>query len=180
MKNTALLIVDVQTALVNYKPFNIENTLSNIKALADSCRENKTEVIYVQHDEKTGVLEPFSSGWEIHSSIDPKPGEKIFRKTYNSAFKNTTLDEYLKSRNINTIILVGMQTEYCIDTTCRVAFENGYKLLMPENTNTTFNNGSLSGRELYEYHNFRIFKDRFAEVKSVEEVITGLKKNNYD
>jgi nicotinamidase-related amidase len=171
MKNTALLIVDVQNALVDEKPFNLNKTLFNIKELLDICRINGIEVIYIQHDGKEeDNLEPFSHGWDIHDSIYPKKGEKIIRKTYNSAFKNTELEEYLNRKNIQTLILVGMQTEYCIDTTCRVAFDKGYKLIMPEQTNTTFDNGDLSGSEIYEYHNFRIFKDRFAEVKSLDEI----------
>lgn len=171
MNNIALLIVDVQNALVDEKPFNIDKTLSNIKELLDACRKNKTEVIYIQHDGKNGgELEPFSNGWEIHNSISPKQGEKVIHKTYNSAFKYTELEEYLNSKNIQTLILVGMQTEYCIDTTCRVAFDKGYKLIMPEQTNTTFDNGDLSGSDIFEYHNFRIFKDRFAEVEKLDVV----------
>lgn len=171
MKNTALLIVDVQNGLVEENPFNVDKTLLNIRELSDVCRENNIEIIYVQHDGETGDdLEPFTHGWKIHASIAPKEGEKTVRKAYNSAFKNTELEEYLKDRNIQTLILVGMQTEYCIDTSCRVAFEKGYNLIMPEQTNTTFDNGIFSGKEIYEYHNFKLFKDRFADVISVEEM----------
>jgi nicotinamidase-related amidase len=171
MANTALLIVDVQNALVDEKPFNIEKVLGNIKKLLDTCRENRIEIIYIQHDgEKEDNLEPFSDGWDINKSIYPKPEEKIIRKTYNSAFKNTVLEDYLNSKSIKTLILVGMQTEYCIDTTCRVAFDKGYKLVMPEETNTTFDNGTLSAGEIYRYHNFNIFKDRFAEVRSLDQI----------
>lgn len=177
MENTALLIVDVQNALVDEKPFNIDRILFNIKELSDACRVNGIEVIYIQHDgEKEDNLEPLSHGWDIHNSIYPEQGEKIIRKTHNSAFKNTELEEYLARKNIETLILVGMQTEYCIDTTCRVTFEKGYKLIMPEETNTTFDNGDLSGSEIYTYHNFRIFKDRFAEVKSLDDIIARIKK----
>ena len=130
MKNTALLIIDVQNELVEAGPFNIDKTLSNIQILTDVCRENGIEVIYSQHDEdEIEELKIFSYGWEIHSSICPKPGEKVIWKNYNSAFKNTELDEYLKSKDIQTLIIVGMQTEYCIDTTCRIAFEKGYKII---------------------------------------------------
>ncbi|AGK96134.1 cysteine hydrolase family protein [Clostridium pasteurianum] len=178
MKDIALLIVDVQNALVDDKPFNIDRILMNIKKLLDVCRSNKIEVIYVQHDgEKEDNLEPFSKGWDIHKSISPKQGEKIIRKTYNSSFKNTYLEEYLNSKNIKELLLVGMQTEYCIDTTCRVAFEKGYKLIMPEDTNTTFDNGDLSAKEVYQYHNFRIFKNRFAKVENIDRIIQEI--SNY-
>lgn len=89
MGKTALLIVDVQNALVDEKPYNIEKVLGNIKKLLDKCRENETEVTYIQHDgENKDTLEPFSYGWDIHKSIYHKSGDKIIRKTYNSAFKD--------------------------------------------------------------------------------------------
>ena len=172
MTSTALLIVDVQNALVDEKPFNIERVLVNIKNLLNTCRENGIEVVYIQHDgEKKDTLEPFSYGWDIHKSIYPNQDEKVIRKTYCSSFKDTELEEYLNSKSIQTLILVGMQTEYCIDTTCRVAFDKGYKLIMPEETNTTFDNGNLSAGDIYEYHNFSIFKDRFAEVNPLPVVL---------
>lgn len=178
MKDIALLIVDVQNALIDDTPFNGDKILINIKKLLDVCRANKIEVIYVQHDgEREENLEPFSMGWDIHKSIYPEQGEKIIRKTYNSSFKNTYLEEYLNSKNIKELILVGMQTEYCVDTTCRVAFEKGYKLIMPENTNTTFDNGDLSAKDVYEYHNFRIFKNRFARVENLNKIIMEINNN---
>lgn len=175
MDNTALLIVDVQNALVSDKPYNLEATLINIKKLLEACRRSGQEIIYIQHDGVSDEnLEPFSKGWDIHSTIYPKKDEKRIRKAYNSAFKETELEGYLKAKNITSLILVGMQTEYCIDTTCRVAFEKGYKLIMPEYTNTTFDNGSLTGKEIYEHHNLRIFKNQFAKMEDVEKVIQDL------
>lgn len=174
MYNTILLIVDVQTALVKGNPYNIENTLANIKKLADACREKSIEVVYIQHDELSGDFKPNTEGWEIYKDIYPMPGEKIIRKTFNSAFKNTELEDYLNSKNIHTLIITGMQTEYCLDTTIRVAFEKGYRLIVPEETNTTFDNDLLTGKEIYNHHNFKIFKDRFAEVKKLEDVIADI------
>lgn len=172
MKNTALLVIDVQNALVSAGPFAVEETIRNIKRLIKTCRENNVEVIYVQHNDNAGEeLEPNSYGWRIYEEISPAVNEKVISKNYNSAFKNTCLKEYLHSKNINELIITGMQTEYCIDTTCKVAFEYGYKLIIPEKTNTTFNNGNISAEDLYNYYNSRIFKDRFATVETVENTI---------
>ncbi|AWK52484.1 cysteine hydrolase [Clostridium beijerinckii] len=157
MNKTVLLVVDFQEGLVVGNPFNKENTINNIKLLIKECRHKKVEVIYVRHDGgKGGELEFGSEGWQIYNPIAPKEGEKIIEKKYNSAFKNTELKEYLNEKNIGTIILVGMQTEYCIDTTCKVAFEHGFKLIIPEETNTTFDNEYMSGKEIHDYYNFKI------------------------
>ena len=103
-----------------------------------------------------------------------KEGKKIIEKQYNSAFKNTELKEYLNEKNINTIILAGIQTEYCIDTMCKVAFEYGFKLIIPEETNTKFVNDYMTGKDIYEYYNFKIWKNRFATLVKVHDIIKGL------
>lgn len=145
MKKLALLVIDVQNVLVYGKPFAIDEIISNIKTLLNISRENNVEVIYVQHNGKVGSeIEPNSDGWQIYEKIKPNPNEKIFFKNYNSAFKETNLHEYLKSKDINELIITGMQTDYCIDTTVKVAFEHGFQIIIPEKTNTTFANGDIS------------------------------------
>ena len=172
MKNIGLLVVDMQEALVKEKPYNEEITINNIELLINKCRENNVEVIYVRHDGgKDDELEYGSEGWQIHSKIAPMEGEKIVEKRFNSSFRNTDLRGYLKERNIDTIILVGMQTEYCFDATCKVAFEYGFDVIIPEGANTTFDNEYMSGKKIYEYYNFKIWKNRFAKLEKVEEVI---------
>ena len=178
LNHSVLLIVDVQTALINEHPYNEQNVLNNIKSLISVARDNKTEVIYVRHDDgPSGDLEYGTDGWQIYAMIAPARDEKIFDKQYNSAFLNTGLKKYLDSKEINTIILVGLQTEYCIDTTCKSAFEYGYKVIIPEETNTTFDNEYLSGEKLYAFYNYKIWNNRFADVPSVENVLKMLSTN---
>lgn len=178
MKNTALLVIDVQNALVSANPFEIEEVIANIKALIKTCRENNIEVIYVQHeDEIGGELEPNSDGWKIYDEIKPNPNETIISKNYNSAFKCTTLKSYLDSKGITDLIITGMQTDYCIDTSCKVAFEYGFKLIIPEKTNTTFDNGNILAKDLYAHYNFNIFKDRFATLENMNTLVSKLNSN---
>ena len=167
-----LLVIDVQNALVAAMPYARDEVIGNIKRLIDSCRQNNIEVIYVQHNDKPGgELEPNTEGWKIYGEIAPQDGEKVIVKNFNSAFKKTDLKEYLEKNGISQLIITGMQTEYCIDSTCKVAFEYGYELIIPEKTNTTFDNGGIAARDLYEHYNFNIFADRFGVVENIEETI---------
>ena len=178
MKKIALLIIDVQNALVKDNPYKFNEVITNIQILIDYCRNNNTEIIYIQHNSEEGsCLEPNTYGWQIYNKIAPLSDEKVISKNYNSAFKETSLREYLDSKNITDLIIVGMQTEYCIDTTCKVAFEYGYNIIMPNLTNTTFDNGSTSAENIYEHYNFNIFKDRFATVESVDETLERIQNN---
>jgi len=175
MKDTVLLVVDVQTALILAHPYNEEKMINNIKHLILFCREKNIEIVYIQHDGGTGdELECDSDGWQIYKDITPHLGEKIFDKHYNSAFKSTGLKDYLDSKNIKNIILVGMQTEYCMDTTCKIAFEYGYNIIIPEETTSTYDNSYFTGKILYEYYLYKIWKDRFAKVISMDELEKSL------
>jgi nicotinamidase-related amidase len=175
MRNIALLVVDVQAALIAGHPYNERTVVENIKKLVAVARKHKTEVIYVRHDDGKGEeLEYGSDGWKIYSEVAPVDGEKVFDKRYNSAFKDTGLKEYLEARGADTLVLTGLQTEYCIDATIKVAFEYGFKLMIPEGTNTTFDNDYMSGERLYEFYNHKIWDTRFASVVTVEDTVRVL------
>ncbi|MGG7098935.1 cysteine hydrolase family protein [Clostridium sardiniense] len=179
MSNIVLLVVDVQNTLINEHPYNEERVIENIKKLILTARDNKKEVVYVRHDGGQGTeFENGTYGWQVYNEIVPNSNELIFEKQYNSAFYKTDLKIYLDNNNIDTIILVGLQTEYCIDATCKSAFDYGYKIIMPEETNTTFDNDYLSGEKLYEFYNYKIWNKRFADVISIEKVIKILESNS--
>lgn len=175
MDNTVLLVVDVQTALVEGHPYNENTVVTNIKNMISTCRGQGIEVIYVRHDGGLGdELERNTVGWNIYDEISPMDNEKVFDKQYNSAFRDTGLKEYLECKDINTIILVGMQTEYCIDATCKVAFEYGYNVIIPEDTTTTYDNAILSGKELSDYYTQYIWNHRYAKMVSIEQLSEDL------
>lgn len=172
---SAVFVVDVQDAAVARGPYRGDLVLTNVARLIGACRTAGVEVIHVQHDGEPGSeFEPGSQRWEILAAVRPDTGEKIVCKRFNSAFRETDLRSYLDVRGIRTLILVGIQTEYCIDTTCRVAFENGFAVLVPEMTNTMFDNGELTASQIYDYHNRRIFDSRFAVLRSMAETLRAV------
>lgn len=175
MGRKALLVIDVQNFLVWGRPFDIDNVIINIKRLIKSCRDNGVEVIYIQHQNSQG-LNQVSEGWQIYDEVKPLPGEKVIAKIFNSAFRDTELKSYLESRCITDLILTGMQTQYCFDTTCKVAFEYGYKVTVAEHTHTTFDDkeNNLTGEQIYNFYTYAIFDGIFAVVKSCDEVINDL------
>lgn|GEM_PF-6532166 len=90
MNYDALIIIDMQTALVEAGPYNKTVVVTNIKELLHGCRERKIPVIYIQHDGGTGdELEHGSIRWTMYKEISPLPNEKVFEKHYNSAFRRT-------------------------------------------------------------------------------------------
>ncbi len=172
MENMILLVVDVQTLLVEEHPHHEAKVLANIQNLIREARSNQVEIVYVRHDDGVGTeLEVGTPGWQIFPSVAPEVNEKIVDKQFNSAFHKTDLQTYLTHKGIDTIILVGMQTEYCIDATLRSAFDLGYKVLIPLDTNTTYDNAYMDAETLLDYYHNAIWDNRFAKVVTMEQAI---------
>ncbi len=164
----ALLMIDVQNALVEAKPYQITKRIAIWKRAISWARESGIEVIFIQHQDDD-IIEG-SHGWQIYSELAPKQAEKKISKSYNSAFKNTGLKAYLDEQGIESLIIAGMQTEYCVDTTIKVAFEYGYTIFVIENGTTTFEAEDIEATTLIEHYE-NIWADRFAEVDFLEELI---------
>ena len=95
--------------------------------------------------------------------------EKVFQKRYNSIFKETGLKEYLDQQGIEQLVLCGMQTEYCVDTSVKVGFEYGYKLVIPEGAVTTFDGEDIPAETLNEFYE-NIWAERFADVLDYKSI----------
>lgn len=174
---TALLVVDVQEDAVGPGLYAAETVLANIGLLVAECRGHGVEVVFVQHDgEVEGEYQPGTAGWQIHGSVRPEPGERVVRKKSNSAFRGTDLRSYLASRGVDALMIVGLHTPYCVDTTVRAAFEYGFHVIVPEMTNSAFGYGELTGEQIYRYHNYGLFCDRFAELLPMDEAAARIRR----
>ena len=145
--------------------------------LIEKARENNVEVIYVRHDDGEGqALTRGTDGFEIYEEIAPMSVEQIFDKFVNSSFNGTGLLEYLRGKGEKEIIVVGLQTEYCIDATVKCGFEHGFRVIVPKYSNSTFDNEFMSAEQSYRYYNEFMWKNRYAECISVEEVISMMEE----
>ena len=175
MKEIALLVVDVQKGLIDYHPYRANELLEEIRALTGRARANEVEVVYVRHCEDKGLLMPGTATWQVYPAIAPLEGERVFDKRFSSAFKETGLDEYLRGQGVKTLVICGMQTEYCIDATLKSAFERGYKVYMPEGGSTTYNNRLFTADSLVDFYEKDIWNGRFADVLPLDEALALLR-----
>ena len=173
-----LLVVDTQKAITNDKLYQFDLFKSRVIELIRTARNNKIEVIFVRHDDGIGnELTKGNDGFEIYDGFQPLNGELIFDKNVNSAFKDTGLLEYLRQKEENTIIIVGLQTDYCIDATIKSGFEHGFKMIVPANANSTVDNQYMTAEQSYHYYNEFMWNGRYAECISVEATISLMKKS---
>lgn len=171
-----LLVVDTQKLITNKDLYNFDLFVSNVKKLINTARGNNIEVIYVRHDDGIGQeLTRGTDGFEIYEEFEPDKGEKIFDKTVNSPFKDTSLLEYLIEKRTKQIMVVGLQTDYCIDATVKCGFEHGFDIIVPEGANSTFDNQYMSAKETYDYYNEFMWKGRYANCVSMEEALELMK-----
>lgn len=167
-----LLVIDAQKEITNERLYKFQEFVSTVKLLIKTARENGVEVIFVRHDDGAGTsMTKGLDGFELYEGFAPEGDEKIFDKRVNSPFKNTGLAEYLSSKNETEIIVTGLQTDYCIDAAVKCGFERGYKIIVPQYANTTFDNSFMTAEKSYEYYNNFIWNGRYAECISVEDTI---------
>lgn len=163
MTAQALIIVDVQNAMfveTNPPIFRGEEVLEKIRMLLETARHLNIPVIFIRHTEEQGLFQKGSKTWEIHPNIAPLETEPIIEKRSWDAFYKTNLDRTLKAKKVRNLVLAGMQTEFCLDTTCRSAFSHGYRSRLVMDAHTTFDSDTLSAEQIITHHN-RVLGGRF-------------------
>ena len=166
----ALIVIDIQEGLVKENPFDTKNFIINTKAIIQHFRDQNIEVIFIRHSEDEGLLAMGSDNWQVYHELKPQENEKIFNKYYNSIFKDTELKEYLNRKNIIDLTFVGMQVEFCIDTSVKVGFEYGYKITIVEDAISTFDNIHLSADQILSFYKEKIWRNRFAQLRTTKEI----------
>lgn len=168
-KETALLVIDVQNGMFyeDYPVYQGTKLLENLKSLISKAREAGVPVIYVQHNEDEGLVFG-SSAWEVHPAIAPLSGDTIIYKETPDSFHKTNLEEALKEKGIKNLVISGIQSEVCVDTTTRRAFSLGYDLTLVTDAHSTFDSSNLTAQQIIDHHNNTL--RWFANPKTTAEI----------
>ena len=167
-----LIVIDVQKGITDERLYDFDGFIRNVTNIIDAARKNNVEVIYVQHDDGPGTGFYFGDkDFEIADQVAPKENEKIFIKTINSCFGNNDLANYLRESKEKDLMIVGLQTNFCVDASVKSAFERGYKVIVPKGTNSTFDNDYMDRETTYKYYNDMMWPERFASCISVDDAI---------
>jgi nicotinamidase-related amidase len=157
MNKTALLIIDTQLGMFDprFPVAGGETLLATIAGLISKARAAQVPVIFIQHDAKdpNDPLHPDQEGWVIHPAIQPLPGEAVIRKQHPDAFQDTRLKAELDRLEVGHLVVAGIQTEYCVDTTCRRAYSLGYQVKLVQDAHSTWDSGELKADQIIAHHN---------------------------
>jgi nicotinamidase-related amidase len=174
---SALLVIDMQNGLFNGepKPHNAKFVLSNILSLIEYCWLNDRPIIFIRHvGEKGTPLDPNGPNTQLITDLSFNPHkDTVIEKMYPSSFKNTVLKEILEKLDIDEIIITGMKTEYCIDTTVRATSEYGYKVTLISDAHTTTDSAALNASQIIDHHN-QVLINAFAKLKTTAEFISSV------
>jgi nicotinamidase-related amidase len=133
---TALLLIDIQREYFRGGAMPVEGAAEasvQARKLLAHCRVSHVPAIFIQHisvDPQAASFRNASPGVSLHRSIRPLPGEAVIRKHYPNAFRDTSLLEVLRADEIARLIICGMMTHMCIDTTTRAAFDHGFECIV--------------------------------------------------
>ena len=178
---TELVLIDLQNVILSREsaPYPSAQVVENSKQLADAFREKGATVVYVRVDIneflQLPVDEPFRIGdgpfpaslSEIAPSAGFQPGDVLITKRHWGAFGGTDLEEQLRSRGVDTVVLTGISTNAGVESTLRQGTGLGYAFVTVED--------ACSSHDA-EQHRFAITNifPRLSHVRSTREVLAEL------
>lgn len=148
--NAVLLIIDVQQGFDEPMWGNRNNPQAeeNIARLLAAWRKTNHPVFHVQHLSlsPTSPLHATHPGNAIKEAVKPQAGELLFQKHVNSAFIGTDLEQQLRERGYDTLVIVGLTTPHCVSTTTRMAGNLGFRTYLVSDATAAFEIVGHDGR----------------------------------
>jgi nicotinamidase-related amidase len=152
MDKTALVIIDVQQeyfAPVGRLPLpQGPDAVKQIVRTLDWARDRGLPVFHIVHESQrpnASIFAPGSPGLAIHPDVKPAAGEPIIQKHLPGAFTGTPLEEELKKRGVEQLVIAGFMTQMCVDTTTRQAAHLGYKVTVLSDATAAMDVKDLDG-----------------------------------
>ena len=149
MPNNALLIIDVQRGAfdgVLHTPINQPDALiDSASRLLNAARSGGVPVVFIQHCEGPGELFTVDTPqWALHETLVPQAGEAVVHKRASSAFEDTNLAQVLAEIKADSLVLCGLQSEFCVSNTAKSALTNGFKVTIAQDGHSTWPSGERS------------------------------------
>ncbi|MGO1948900.1 MAG: isochorismatase family protein [Mycobacteriaceae bacterium] len=135
--NTALLVIDVQNAVVD-GAHRRDEVVGTITDLVGRARRDNVPVIWIQHSAED--LPEGSDDWrfvpELESLRPAAPDEPLVPKTYGDSFEGTDLEDVLAGLGVGRLVVTGAETDACIRSTIHGGFARGYDVTLVSDAHT--------------------------------------------
>ncbi|MED3961342.1 cysteine hydrolase family protein [Niallia taxi] len=153
--NQTLLIIDAQQNLIEGNQetgpiYNKELLIKSINTVVEKALATDISVIFIRD---LDVAEGVGEGFQIHREINVPSDSKIFDKSATNAFYGTGLLEYLKSKHIEHLVIMGCETQHCIDSAVRTATISGFDVTLVGDGHSTLGNEVINEKQIIKHHN---------------------------
>jgi nicotinamidase-related amidase len=152
----ALIVIDMQQGSFGPETprHDAAGLVGRLNRLAGAVREQGGRVVFIQHDGPPGdPHHPDQPGWRFLPELDVQAADTIIHKKSCDSFLDTALDDFLRARGIESLIVTGCATDYCVDTTVRSALARGWPTVVPSDGHTTVDRPHLPAEKIIEHHN---------------------------
>jgi len=155
---TAVLVIDVQQGLCegDDAAFDCIGTIERINNVTRKARLGGALVIFVQHESKSSYLEYGSRAWQLAAGLELQPTDLRLRKTTPDSFLQTDLEERLRKHDVRELVICGMHSEFCIDTTTRRALAIGFPVLLVSDAHTSAGNATITPQQVIAHENLTL------------------------
>ena len=152
---TAVLVIDVQQGLCEgpQAAHDCSGTIARINTVTQQARAAGALIVFVQHESGAGYLEHGSAGWQLAAGLEVMPTDRSVRKTTPDSFLRTDLEALLRAHQVQHLVVCGMHTEFCVDTTTRRALALGFPVTLVADAHTSAGNAALSPAQVIAHHN---------------------------
>lgn len=154
---SALLIVDAQVNMFEPNPVaDATGLLGRLESLVAGARAAEVPVVFIRNNGGAGDPdESGTEGWEIHPDLDPAEGELVVDKWQSDSFSADALRYFVKESGTDSVIIAGLQSDFCIQATARGAAQRGLDVVVVSDAHSTYD-GAESADDIIDEVNTRL------------------------
>ena len=184
IERSALLVIDIQDsfkATPRWERRSSPRFEENVDRLVRTFRAAGLPVIFFLHTDPDPYFETTSPAFKLMGFLAPAPGEPVLVKNTRNAFTSTPLQELLREKRVERLVITGIQTEQCCETTTRLAADLGYDVDFVTEATMTFpianpeTGEELSTDEILRRTEF-VLRRRFARIATVDGLVAELER----
>ena len=181
MEQSALLVIDVQDSFkagARWARRSTPRFEENVARLIEAFRTADRPVIYFLHSDEDEHFQVTSPHYKLMEFLQPRSDEPILHKTTRNCFTSTNLIPLLLERGVRRIVVTGIQTEQCCETTTRVGADLGFDMDFVTEATMTFpipksldpGSEELPVEAIIERTEY-VLRRRFARIATVDEIV---------
>jgi nicotinamidase-related amidase len=179
--SSALLVIDVQNEYVTgglpiaYPP--VEGSLERIGAAMDAAEAAGLPVVLVRHTEPDpagGLFVEGTAAWQLHDAVTSRAYDTVIDKSLPGSFTGTDLEDWLRNKGVEHLVVVGYMTHMCVDTTTRQAMHLGWDVTVLDDATGTIDISDDLPAALVHRVELGVLGDGFATVTSTADWVASL------